>query len=54
MTVGLLTCYDLRFPEVSLLLRQKGSELLAYPSAFTVKTGQAHWGEFLFFKDNRS
>jgi deaminated glutathione amidase len=44
--VGLLTCYDLRFPESSLLLREKGADILTYPSAFTVKTGQAHWGEY--------
>lgn len=41
--VGLLTCYDLRFPESSLLLRQQGAEILTYPSAFTIKTGQVHW-----------
>lgn len=41
--LGLCTCYDLRFPEQSLLLRQKGSQILAYPSAFTLKTGAAHW-----------
>ncbi|KIM23997.1 hypothetical protein M408DRAFT_247558 [Serendipita vermifera MAFF 305830] len=45
--VGLLTCYDIRFPEPSLLLRQKGAEILTYPSAFTVKTGQAHWETLL-------
>lgn len=45
--VGLLTCYDLRFPEQSLLLRQQGAEILTYPSAFTVKTGQAHWETLL-------
>lgn len=41
----MLTCYDLRFPEVSLILRQKGAELITYPSAFAVRTGMAHWGE---------
>jgi predicted amidohydrolase len=28
---------------MSLLLRQQGCQLLAYPSAFTVPTGKAHW-----------
>jgi predicted amidohydrolase len=42
-SVGLLTCYDLRFPEPSLRLRRLGSDILTYPSAFTVRTGAAHW-----------
>ncbi|GAA5912675.1 hypothetical protein JCM5296_006053 [Sporobolomyces johnsonii] len=42
--IGSLTCYDLRFPEVSLSLRRQGAELLTYPSAFTIRTGAAHWG----------
>lgn len=41
--VGLLTCYDIRFPEVAQILRTRGAEMLAYPSAFTVRTGAAHW-----------
>ncbi|CAJ0628228.1 1338_t:CDS:2 [Entrophospora sp. SA101] len=41
--IGLMICYDLRFPELSLELRKRGSDILTYPSAFTVKTGQAHW-----------
>lgn len=41
--IGLLTCYDLRFPEVSLMLRKAGAEIIVYPSAFTIKTGAAHW-----------
>lgn len=41
--VGLCICYDLRFPEMSQALRNMGAEILTYPSAFTVVTGQAHW-----------
>ncbi|KAI7896072.1 putative NIT2-nitrilase [Mucor mucedo] len=41
--LGLETCYDMRFPELSLALRTKGAQLLAFPSAFTIKTGMAHW-----------
>ncbi|KAF9933931.1 Nitrilase [Modicella reniformis] len=41
--VGLGICYDLRFPEMALELRRQGAEILTYPSAFTVKTGEAHW-----------
>ncbi|SGY35350.1 BQ5605_C002g01757 [Microbotryum silenes-dioicae] len=36
--VGLLTCYDLRFPEVSLALRRTGAQIITYPSAFTLRT----------------
>lgn len=39
--IGLSICYDLRFPE---LYRQMGLvNLILVPSAFTYKTGQAHW-----------
>lgn len=41
--VGLAICYDLRFPELSLLLAQQGAEIITYPSAFTQTTGMAHW-----------
>ena len=41
--LGMLVCYDLRFPEASQLLRNQGAEVLAYPSVFTVATGRAHW-----------
>ncbi|KAG8820299.1 Carbon-nitrogen hydrolase [Serendipita sp. 399] len=46
-SVGLLTCYDLRFPEPSLLLLEQGAQILTYPSAFTIKTGKAHWETLL-------
>ncbi len=45
--LGLLTCYDLRFPEPSLALRRRGAQILTYPSAFTVRTGAAHWEALL-------
>jgi deaminated glutathione amidase len=41
--VGLAICFDLRFPEVFAEYRKLGCELLLLPSAFTYKTGQAHW-----------
>lgn len=41
--LGVLTCYDLRFPEQARLLRQAGAELLVVPAAFTALTGEAHW-----------
>lgn len=45
--VGLLTCYDMRFPEPALALRLQGAQVLTYPSAFTVRTGAAHWETLL-------
>ncbi|KAF0537605.1 carbon-nitrogen hydrolase [Gigaspora margarita] len=41
--VGMMVCYDLRFPELSLELRKRGADVLTYPAAFTLKTGMAHW-----------
>ena len=47
-TVGMLTCYDLRFAEPALLNRERGAEIITYPSAFATRTGMAHWGEFSY------
>jgi len=41
--LGLSICYDLRFPGLYQRLRSEGAEMIAIPSAFTYKTGQAHW-----------
>ena len=41
--VGMAICYDMRFPELSLALRNQGADILTFPSAFTVTTGRAHW-----------
>jgi deaminated glutathione amidase len=41
--VGLAICYDLRFAELFLALRQKGAELIMLPAAFTLQTGKDHW-----------
>ncbi|AVZ85005.1 carbon-nitrogen hydrolase family protein [Acinetobacter sp. WCHA45] len=41
--IGLMVCYDLRFPELSLMLRTKGANILTAPAAFTYTTGQLHW-----------
>jgi len=45
--LGLGICYDLRFPEFSQSLTAAGAEILTFPSAFTVKTGAAHWESLL-------
>lgn len=41
--LGLAVCYDIRFPELFRLLAKQGAEIIALPTAFTVKTGEAHW-----------
>lgn len=41
--VGLAICYDLRFAELFLALRQQGAELIMLPAAFTLQTGKDHW-----------
>jgi predicted amidohydrolase len=41
--VGLTICYDVRFPELYQELSRRGVDVLCIPSAFTQKTGQAHW-----------
>lgn len=41
--VGLAICYDLRFPGLFQKLTQAGCRAIVLPSAFTERTGQAHW-----------
>ncbi len=41
--LGLSVCYDLRFAELYRQLADKGAEIIVVPSAFTAKTGAAHW-----------
>lgn len=41
--VGMMICFDLRFPKLAQNLRQLGAEVLVAPSAFTYQTGKAHW-----------
>ena len=41
--MGLSICYDLRFPKFYRQLVKSGAKVIFVPSAFTVKTGKAHW-----------
>jgi len=42
--LGLLICYDIRFPELALLMQQQlGCSLIACPAAFNTTTGPRHW-----------
>jgi predicted amidohydrolase len=45
--IGVAICYDLRFPELARLMALQGATILAYPGAFNMTTGPAHW-EILF------
>ena len=41
--LGLTICYDVRFPALYRALAESGASFLTVPSAFTRKTGEAHW-----------
>lgn len=40
---SLTVAIKVRFPEISLALKRLGADIIAFPSAFTVPTGRAHW-----------
>lgn len=40
---GLTVCYDVRFPVLYAHLAEAGAGIIGVPSAFTCKTGRAHW-----------
>jgi nitrilase len=40
---GCTICYDMRFPELYVALRQMGAEAILVPSNFTLQTGKDHW-----------
>ncbi len=43
ISVGVGICYDVRFPILASVMAEGGAELLAYPGAFNMVTGPAHW-----------
>lgn len=45
--IGLMVCFDLRFPLLATRLRQLNADILTAPSAFTFTTGKAHWQTLL-------
>jgi len=46
--IGLAICYDMRFPEMHQKLTfAHGAQVLTFPSAFAMKTGEAHWESLL-------
>jgi predicted amidohydrolase len=48
MKVGLMTCYDLRFPELALSLALQGADILALPAAWVRgPLKERHWATLL-------
>jgi len=45
--LGMTICYDVRFPALYRALAEAGASFLTVPSAFTKKTGVAHWHTLL-------
>lgn len=45
--MGLCICFDIRFPQLSLLMAKKGARMILVPASFNDTTGPAHW-ELLF------
>ena len=41
--IGIVICYDIRFPELVRATALRGAELLVVPAVFSEKTGPAHW-----------
>lgn len=45
--IGVVICYDIRFPELTRLMTLEGAKVVFVPAAFNMTTGPAHW-ETLF------
>ncbi|TDL25064.1 carbon-nitrogen hydrolase [Rickenella mellea] len=41
--IGLGICYDIRFPEMTMIAARKGAHIMIYPGAFNLTTGPLHW-----------
>ncbi|KAL6075955.1 Omega-amidase nit3 [Balamuthia mandrillaris] len=41
--VGVGICYDIRFPELAIVLAKQGVKFMCYPGAFNMTTGPLHW-----------
>lgn len=42
-TMGVMICFDIRFPELATKLMEKGSKVIFVPAAFNTYTGPMHW-----------
>lgn len=43
LRMGIMVCFDVRFPEWARIAMDEGADLLAVPAAFSCNTGQRHW-----------
>ncbi|KAL3857487.1 hypothetical protein ACJMK2_012155 [Sinanodonta woodiana] len=41
--IGVGICFDIQFPEMARIYRQRGCDLLIYMGAMTLKSGPVHW-----------
>jgi predicted amidohydrolase len=41
--VGIMICFDVRFPDLAADLRRKGAKMIFIPAAFNTFTGPLHW-----------
>src|SRR5665811_456755 len=41
--IGVLICYDMRFPELSGKMAAEGAKIIISPASFNMVTGPAHW-----------
>lgn len=45
--IGIVICYDVRFPELIRLMVDSGAKIIVVPAAFNMTTGPAHWHSLL-------
>jgi predicted amidohydrolase len=43
ISVGIMICYDVRFPELARAIALEGAEIIIIPAAFNTTTGPVHW-----------
>lgn len=41
--IGVMLCFDIRFPELSRMMVNDGAKVIFVPAAFSMTTGPAHW-----------
>ncbi|KAM7254443.1 hypothetical protein ACFE04_003823 [Oxalis oulophora] len=41
--IGIGICHDIRFPELAMLYKAKGAQIICYPGAFNMSTGELLW-----------
>ncbi|CAA0814590.1 Omega-amidase-chloroplastic [Striga hermonthica] len=41
--IGIGICHDIRFPELAMVYEARGADMICYPGAFNISTGEALW-----------